>query len=102
MSIGGGGYCYSQPRASWLKNLSGCIVKTSLKYYFNKKKLTVGNNCLIDYIYKQQNYTYKDSIEIINVPTYERQYIVDKFLNGTLRRQLKQKHIPFYLLHFYS
>lgn len=82
MCLEAGGYFYSQPRGSWFHNLSGYITKTSFKYYFNKKKLSVGNYCLIDYVYKQQNYTDKDSIKITNVPTYERQYLVDKFVNG--------------------
>ncbi|MES2763429.1 MAG: hypothetical protein V4677_14540 [Bacteroidota bacterium] len=82
MCLEAGGYFYSQPRASWFDNLSGYIAKTSLKYYFNKKKLTVGNYCLIDYVQKQQNYKDNDSINITNVATYERQYLVDKFVNG--------------------
>ena len=82
MCIEAGGYFYSQPKLSWLDNLSGFITKASLKYYLNKKKLTVGNYVLIDYIYKQQNYTFADSVKIDNIPTFQKKYSVDKLVNG--------------------
>jgi hypothetical protein len=63
-------------------NPQGFIIRTSLKYYLNKKSRTVGDYLSIEYLYKNITFDYLDSIRIKPNPVFQKQYTIHKEISA--------------------
>ena len=74
-----GGYIQTHNVPIWWKeNLTGFTVKSEIKYYLNRKKLTVGKYIALEYSYKNQIFGFWGTIKVDSVTSYSKDYNISK------------------------
>jgi hypothetical protein len=63
-------------------NAKGYLIKPAIKYYLNKEKKCIGNYLSLEYLHKEINFNYDDSIKIGTTPTYQKRYNIGKNINA--------------------
>jgi hypothetical protein len=63
-------------------NAKGYLIKPAIKYYLNKEKKCLGNYLSLEYLHKEINFNYDDSIKIGTTPTYQKRYNISKNINA--------------------